>query len=290
MIRVKPGVLPPLTMVSGSFIWLYNETIVKLIGDWSNNPNFSHGFLIPFISGYMIWTRREELSSMPIKPSNYGLIAIGFGMLLYFVGNIGAELFTVRFSMIVTLVGLSMYLLGTAIGRKLFFPVVFMVFMIPVPSIVWNELAFPLQVFAAGLSASVVQSVGIPVLREGNVLHLASTSLEVVDACSGLRSLTSLLALSGAFAYMSPLRIGSKCLLFLSAIPVAVAVNIARLSVTAVMAHQIGKRATEGLVHDLSGLSVFVLAFPLLYCVYRLLLHAEKKLDGGDGERKSAES
>ncbi len=274
---------------------LYSSTIAKLIGDWSKDPNYSHGFLIPFISGYIVWSRREELSSMPIKPSNCGLIVIGFGMLLHIVGNVGAELFTMRFSMIATLLGLSMYLLGTTISRKLLFPVLFMVFMIPVPSIVWNELAFPLQVFAARLSAAVVQSIGIPVLREGNVLHLASTSLEVVDACSGLRSLTSLLALSGAFAYMSPLRTGSKCLLFLSAIPVAVAVNIVRLSVTAVMAHHIGKSATEGLVHDLSGLSVFVLAFPMLYCVYKLLLRIEKKRvreksDGQNSDEQSAES
>ncbi|MFP4033151.1 MAG: exosortase A [Desulfococcaceae bacterium] len=265
------------------FAWLFQNTLSELIADWSANDNYSHGFLIPFISAYMVWQKREALAEISQKTNFWGLGIVAFGVFLHLVGNVGAELFTTRFSLVVMVAGLVAYLFGFRALREVAIPVAYLIFMIPLPAIIWNKIAFPLQLFAAKLTADVVRLIGIPILREGNVLHLASTSLEVVDACSGLRSLTSLLALAAAFAYIGPLRNWSKWILFLSAVPIAVFVNIVRLTATAIMAHRIGEEAAQGFLHDMSGMLVFGLAFVLVFAFSAVLSKAENRLYPASG-------
>lgn len=263
-------------ILAGGFAALYSHAIATLIYDWSNNANFSHGFLIPFVAAYMVWHKKETLKTIEVKPSKAGLGVMVFGMVCYLAGNIGSELFVMRSSMIITIAGMVIFLFGFQIFKAVLVPILYLIIMIPLPAIIWNKIAFPLQLLAASLSSDMVHLLGIPVLRDGNILHLANTSLEVVDACSGLRSLTSLLALSGAFAFIAPLGNVKKWILFVSAVPIAVVVNIVRLTITAVLATYIGAEAAQGFLHDMSGILVFAVALALVYLVFIIELKFEK--------------
>lgn len=266
--------LIPLVLAFGL---LYQKAILKLISDWSVDPNFSHGFLIPFVCLYMVWYKQNEIRQIPARPSHMGIYIILLGMLVHIVGNVGAELFLMRFSMIITLSGILIYYFGIQMYKTLLVPVAYLILMIPIPAILWNQIAFPLQMFAAKISSETIGLLSIPVYREGNILHLANTSLEVVDACSGIRSLTSLLALTGAFAFLTHLGRLKKWVLFLSAIPIAVAVNVVRLTVTGALAAWVSPETAHGFLHDMSGLLIFGVALVLVYAVYLIEMKLEKR-------------
>ncbi len=275
-ISIKKQVLLQVAPLILVFIFLYQKAIIELISDWSIDPNFSHGFLIPFVALYMVWYKQNEILQIPHKPTRTGIYIILFGMLVHIAGNVGAELFLMRFSMIITLSGIIIYFYGFKMFWKVMIPVAYLIMMIPIPDILWNKIAFPLQLFSAKISSQTIGMLSIPVFREGNILHLSNTSLEVVDACSGLRSLTSLLALTGAFAFIAPLGTINKWVLFFSAIPIAVAVNVIRLTITGAMAAWIGPETAHGFLHDMSGLIIFGAALILVYLVYIVQMKIEK--------------
>ena len=269
--KINTSTYIQISTVTVAFLVLFSHTLLELVQDWAIDDNFSHGFLIPFITGFLIWQKRDQLTSEKLKASNWGLLIIFSGMLLHIAGTAGAEMFTMRMAIVVTLTGLSFYFFGSKITISVIVPLAYLMFMIPIPAIIWNKIAFPLQLFAAKLSAQCIQFLDIPVLRQGNILQLPNTTLEVVDACSGLRSLTSLLALSAAFAYMVPLNNLGKWLLFGSAIPIAIIVNIVRLTVTAVLARYIGPETAQGFLHELSGMVIFIAALVFLYLFFLVL-------------------
>jgi len=261
----------PVALLAACFAALYHDVIAKMVKDWMIDDNYSHGFLIPPIAGYLIWQKRNELSKASGSPSNIGLLFLAGGLLVFVVGKLGAELFTMRFSMLIVVWSLILFMAGWRIGRQTFIPISYLGFMIPLPAIIWNQIAFPLKLFATALAANAISLIGIPIFREGNILHLSNTTLEVVDACSGLRSLASLLALSGAFALITQHSFVKKWILFLSAVPIAILVNIIRLTGTAALAHKYGEKVAQGFLHEFSGIIIFVLAILFLYLVHVLL-------------------
>jgi exosortase len=261
----------PLLVFFSAFVLLYYPVIFKMVHDWSIDDNYSHGFLIPFIAGYLIWQDRNRLAQIAIRPAGMGLALLAASLAFFILARVGAELFTQRVSMLMVVYSAAVFFAGWAFAKALFWPIAYLVFMIPLPAIIWNQIAFPLKLFATKMAVSVIQMINIPVYGEGNIIHLANTTLEVIDACSGLRSLTSLLALSAAFALISGHPRWKKIVLFLSAVPIAILVNIFRLSATAAMASYIGPKVAQGFLHEASGIVVFVLAFVLLYGVHRLL-------------------
>ncbi len=278
----------PILIAAACFLALYNHVIFKLIKDWQIDENYSHGFFVPLITAYLIWYKKEELAKIPLKPNNFGIILILLSLLFYIVAYTGAELFTMRFSMILVILSTVVFLAGWTYLKKLLLPILYLTFMIPLPAIIWNKIAFPLKLFATKIAVHVIQLIGITVYGEGNIIHLPNTTLEVIDACSGLRSLTSLLALSAAFALISEHSRINKIILFLSAVPIAILTNILRLTVTAVLSQKYGPEVTEGFLHESMGIMVFVVALVLLFLLHKLMLKFTKagKLEGDDAGKQ----
>jgi exosortase len=258
-------------MILGGLIALYHPIFASMAQDWLKNDNYSHGFLIPLISGYMVWSVKDALRGLPLRPVNWGIVALLAGLAQLYIGRVGSEYFLQRSSIILVLLGIVLFLAGMAVARKVIVPLMYLLFMVPLPAIIWNKIAFPMQLFASAVTEVAIRAIGIPVMREGNVLHLAQTTLEVVDACSGLRSLTAMFALSAAFSWFSGLSTAKKWVLFFAAVPIAILANIARLTGTAGLASLYGAKAAQGFLHDFSGLLVFVVGLLLLVLTSKLL-------------------
>jgi exosortase len=241
-------------------IVLYYPVIRDLVGDWIIDDNYSHGFLIPLVSAFFIWRQRKDLRATQRTSNGWGLVIFLGGLLLYPAATIAAEYFTMRLSLLVVVGGLILYLGGREFTGKLLFPLLYLVFMIPLPYVLYYSLSFPLELLASRFTVMAVSVLGIPIVREGNILHLQHITLQVIDACSGLRSLISLSALAAAMAYMSQKTVLKGAILFLAAVPVAIVANVLRLSVTAVLASLYGESVAQGFFHEFSGVVVFLFA------------------------------
>lgn len=257
-----------------AIILLYFPFLQTLLTDWERNDDYSHGYFVPVIIGYMIFSLRKDLRQIPLRPNIGGLILILCGLMMLLAAKIGAEFFLQRFSLILVLLGVVNFLCGSGYLNKLAVPILYLIFMIPMPAIIWNTISFPMQLFGSFLTEKVIYLIGIPVYREGNVLHLAETTLEVVAACSGLRSLVIMFALSSLLVWMSELTPGRKWILFFTAAPVAIIANIIRLTVTAILASEYGSEIAHGFLHDFSGLVTFVVGLLILLLVNKTISKA----------------
>jgi exosortase len=272
--RLIPRVWLACFVLTASFLWLYRNVITGLVFDWVHDPNYSHGFLIIPIAAFFAWERRPSLARLPYRPSLAGLAFLLASLAMLVLGILGAELFLTRLSIIGTLAGIVLYLFGRAHLKAVLFPLAFLLLMIPLPSIVFNQIAFPLQLLASRVGEVSLSAAGIPVLREGNIIVLPHTSLEVAEACSGIRSLMTLLALGIVYGYFTDRRASIRTLIALMTIPVAVLANGVRVAGTGLLAYYFGPGAAEGFFHVFSGWLVFVAAFTMLFLVSRLLVYA----------------
>lgn len=263
----------------GLLALLYAPTLKLLVWQWWTDPDYSHGFFVPLFSGYVLWRRRYQLAGTEIKPHNSGLLLMIVAIGLLLLGSLGAELFTTRLSVLPLVAGLILFLAGWKFLRAVAFPLVFCAFMIPLPVIVYNQVTFPLQLFASRLASSWLDLVHVPVLRDGNILVMSNYSLEVVDACSGIRSLMTLLSLAVAFGYLGENRRWARYALVLLVVPSAILTNAIRIVVAGILVHRFGPESAEGFLHFFSAWLIFLTALALLFVSHWILRQFGKPHD-----------
>ncbi len=250
---------------------LYADIFHGLYGDWLHDENYSHGFLVPLIAAYFAWSRRQALEQLDIKPAVSGLVLIVFALLVLLAGVAAQEYYTRRASFIFLLAGLIVFFFGWRWLRALLLPVGFLFFMIPLPYVIYDAISFPLKLFVAQFSVETLKLIGVVVLREGNIIMFPHTVLEVADACSGLRSIVSLLALGVTLAVLTQGKMSRKVLLVALTIPIAVFTNMMRVIITGYLAQHYGSAVAEGFFHDFAGMGVFLAAMVLLFISSGLL-------------------
>jgi exosortase len=266
-----------LIMLLASFLFLYRDVILKLFHDWSIDDNYSHGFLVIPVALYLAWERRHRFAAAPKQPTAFGLIVALCGMGMLLAGVLGAEVFTTEVSMLATIAGSVLFLYGWSHLRVMLFPIAFLILMIPLPAIIFNQITFPLQLLASRFGENALVVAGIPVLREGNVIHLSNTSLAVAEACSGIRSLISLLTLGILYGYFMDPRAWVRWVIAMATVPVAIVTNGIRVAGTGVGAHYFGPSVAEGFFHEFSGWLIFISAFVMLVALHGTLVWISPK-------------
>lgn len=259
-------------LLAALLIYLYRHIAVKLVADWWDLPDFSHGFLIPFFAAFLIWDKRHKLRSIPISPSWSGIILVALGVFELLLGVLGADLFLQRTSFVLLCAGIVWTLLGRAFVRELKFVLFVFLLAIPIPAVLFNQITFPLQLQASALASGFLQLVGVPVLQDGNIIQLPAMPLEVAEACSGIRSLMSLFTVAVIYGYFLERQTWKRIVLAVSAVPIAVAANVARIVGTGLCVQYWDPQKALGFFHEFSGWLMFVVSLVCLYVVH-LTMH-----------------
>jgi exosortase len=272
----------PWMLLCALMVVLYAHIGVKLVRDWYDFPDSSHGFLIPFFAAFLLWDKRDELRAAPLTPSWTGLWLVVLGLFELLVGVFGADLFLQRTSFVVLVIGLVWTLLGKAMLGRIKFVLFVLLLAIPLPTIVLNQITFPLQLLASSYASSLLPLAGVPVLREGNVMQLPAISLEVAEACSGIRSLMSLFTVAVIYGYFLERATWRRVMLALASIPIAVAANVARIFGTGLCVQYWDPVKAMGFFHEFSGWLMFLVSMSLLY-----LVHVTMRVLAPEGGRKA---
>jgi exosortase len=250
---------------------LYFPILERLVQQWWRDPNFSHGFFVPLFTAFVLWHDRSRLSAVQLRPRWSGLGFLIIGLCALVLGQMGAEVFLARISLLIVLAGLVILFLGWGFFRAVLFPWAVLVLMIPIPEIVFSQITFPLQLLASKVASTTLPWMGVPVLREGNVIVLPAMALEVADACSGIRSLMSLATLAIIYGYLMERSARVRVFLALAAIPIAVAANSFRIVGTGLFVQYWDPDKAEGFFHEFQGWLVFVVSLAMLYLLHRLI-------------------
>ncbi len=251
-------------------VLMYWKIAVKLVTDWYEIPDYSHWFLVPLFSLFLLWDKRDKLRSLPVQQTWAGIPLIAAGVATLFFGVYGAELFLSRFSFILILSGLIWTFFGKAILREVLFPIAVLLLAIPFPEIIFNQITFPLQLLASRCASALLPLLGVPVFREGNVIQLPVMKLEVAEACSGIRSLMSLFTLSVFYGYFLERTTGRRWIMALASIPIAVCANALRIVGTGLCVQYWDPSKAEGFFHEFSGWVMFVISLGCLYLLHRI--------------------
>jgi len=262
-----------LKLLSLILLWaaLFAPVYPDMVREWSDHSDNSHGFIVPFMAGYFAWERIKQLNSAAISSSWWGCAMLFLSLTLYLLSYAGGLAFPARVTIVLSLFGLVWCTLGSQIIRIMAFPILFLLFMIPVPYSLLSLVSAPLQLVATKISANLIGACSIPVYREGNMLYFVGTQLEVAEACSGIRSIMSLTMLAFAFASMSSSGWKSRAVLILSAIPIALVANMIRITGTGVLAHFYGDKVARGFLHEFSGIAIFAFGFIALLGVFKFI-------------------
>jgi exosortase len=253
---------------------MYASVLSSLAKQWWNDPNYGHGFFVPFFAGCVLWSQRDRWRALPFRPNNLGFAVVLFATALRVLGTLGAELFIARLSFVILICGIVVFLAGSHMFKAIAFPIGYLLFMIPLPAIVYYQLTMPLQLWASRLGATGLVAVGIHTLREGNLLILPNCTLSVVEACSGIRSLLSLLAAVVAYGYFAEPSTWKRAVLAVASVPIAIATNGLRLVATGVLSYYYGPSVDSGFVHLALGLGFFAMAFLSILLVHKLFFFA----------------
>ncbi|MCK5581116.1 MAG: exosortase/archaeosortase family protein [Candidatus Omnitrophica bacterium] len=254
------------------FLSVYLPTLIWMWDRWfARDSYYSHGILIPFVAGYLIWQKKDELQKIVCVRSRLGMVLIVVGIIVHLISSILRIYFSSGFSMLLVLVGLILHFYGKKVMRVVLFPVGFLFFMIPIPLVVIVNISFQMKLFAAEIAEQVLNGMGLTAEREGSVIIMENTKVVVDDVCSGLRSLISLTALGSIFAYWLDAPVYKRIGLFLTTIPIAVITNVFRVVVLSFVSEVWGPKYATGFMHDATGFLVFGLAFVLLYAAARII-------------------
>ncbi|MBV9303788.1 MAG: exosortase/archaeosortase family protein [Acidobacteriaceae bacterium] len=263
---------------TGLLLLCYAPILYRMAMQWATDEDMGHGFFVPVVSGFIAWRRRRDLLRLPRRPNGWGLALVVWAALQAVAATLGAELFTARLAFVIALCGVILYLGGTEWMKTLGLPLALLLFMIPIPQIIYARLTLQLQLLASQLGEVLIGWMGIPVIRTGNLLELPSQTLNVVDACSGIRSLLSLLFLSQVYAYFTEKRVSIRWALLVITIPIAIGANAVRVALTGLLS-ELNTRLAQGWYHELEGYVVFVIALIALAITHRALRLAMKTVE-----------
>jgi exosortase len=263
-------------LIVASIAVTYGPVLTKLVRQWLDDENASHGLIVVPLAVYLAWRARHHWRRAEPRPVSAGLAAVAVSLLIYVAGILGAELYLSRISIVGVLAGATIFVWGWNHLRLIAFPLTLVALAVPLPAILLNQITFPLQLVASRLGEGVIAVAGVPVLREGNLLILADTALEVAEACSGIRSLVSLVTVAVVAAYFrGGSRAGGAALVMMS-VPIAVIANAARVAGTGLAAHVWGPEVADGFFHTFSGWVVFIVAACLLVLSERVVARLER--------------